>query len=307
MSTPPGNAPHPVAVDRPRSPSGDRLTAAAATIATLAVLLAGAGYYVRTQGAGRVRATATTTPGAVLAGPTGAVAGATGEVPDSTPTDGVPSDGAGSDGAATSSTGTASTTAPAVRVPPARVDTGTAVAQLTAAGIAVAGDPVRAWRWTDANGVNLLLTTSQVTSHYTDTTGVNGITLRVVQAARLDSTPTVLRRLVDAGVGPCENDYTFQFTNDLVAFTDRNADGVLEATIGWWEMCRGDIGPATVKLGVLTGGNWFVLRGVGFPDQRPAASYGTFPALTFTPSPAAPGWPRGSYAPTVELFRQLYR
>jgi hypothetical protein len=284
--------------------SGGGLVVAAVLILLLGGGLGFAGWLVRT---GRLLATPSSTVQPVATADDDATSG---DVPASGLSTGATEGSASGAGAASGAGGSGapmSTTVSPGASQAVTVDATATATRLTGLGIAVVGAPREAWQWTDGNGTNVLLLTVQVTGRRTDGGATDAATLRVVHAARLDTAPTVLRRLADAGSGPCTTDYGFDFTPGSVTVGDQDHDGVGEATVGWWERCRGDVGPATVKLGVLTRGDWFVLRGQGFVGPRPTTLDGALASASFAASPAAPAWPAGAYRSTVALFHRLYR
>jgi hypothetical protein len=186
-----------------------------------------------------------------------------------------------------------------------RIDASAAVAEVKRAGLHTTGNPVEAWTWTDADGRNVLLTTKSVQKREADV--VRAATLHVYQAVGLGAhARMLLTPLRDPGTSPCDLDYHLDFVPGSIQVSDRDGDGYAEASVGWWSSCRGDPGPARVKLAVLTRGTYYILRGSGLPTSVQLPAGITAPPATFTPNVRRGLWPRGTYRATTALFRQLF-
>jgi hypothetical protein len=213
----------------------------------------------------------------------------------------------------------ASQPAPSVAVTPSRTsaptsgvseavqaDAGQAVQQLEDGGVRVRGEAEEAWSWTDSKGRNVVVLSKDVTER--DGDQVRAATLYVTHAAGRNGDFEELRRLTDPGTRNCDTDFGLDFVKGSVSVADRDRDGNGEASVGWWASCRGDPGPYTIKLAVLSEGEYFILRGQGQVATDPALPPGiSVPEATFKPDPAQARWPRGTYDETVQLFERLFR
>lgn len=189
-------------------------------------------------------------------------------------------------------------------------DPGKAAAALASGKVAVTGDPVASWQWTDSAGRNILLMTR---SKDAAPAGFQAATLRVYHVVQTGSGYTVLRTLNDNGGGPCDLEFGLRFVLDTVTVADHDGDGRGEATVGWTSTCRGDVGPASLKLALLQGGQYFILRGEGLVkadrvnlDATNPSISGLIPKGHFAPSPATSNWPRNSYQATVDIWNRIY-
>jgi len=200
-------------------------------------------------------------------------------------------------------------TSPPASVPvsgAAQADPAAAKAELKAGGVATAGTPQVAWTWTDTNGRNVLVLSKQVTKREGDV--VREATLFVHHAAGRDGKYERLRVLTQPGVKDCDVDYGLDFVPGSVVIGDADSDGYGEATVGWWFSCRGDPGPYSIRLALVSKGERWILRGDGQRASDPALPNGiTIPPATFKPSEPAAAWPKGSYDPTVILFKKLFK
>lgn len=188
----------------------------------------------------------------------------------------------------------------------ARAEPAAAKAELKAGGVAIPGTPQEAWTWTDTNGRNVLVLSKQVSKREGDV--VREATLYAHHAAGRDGKYERLRRLTQPGVKNCEVDYGLDFVPGSVAVGDADGDGYGEATVGWWFFCRGDPGPYSIRLALVSKGEYWILRGEGQRASDPVLANGiTVPAATFKPSKPAAAWPRGSYDSTVTLFKTLFK
>jgi hypothetical protein len=255
------------------SPRAGRRVAAVAGLVAVAVVGTGAGWLL-----GR-------------GGGTPAASAARGTVAASTPT---------------ASTPVSSSTTSARFADATTIGAQAAAAELKKAGLRTSGNAVEAWSWSDANGRNVLLTTKTVDKR--EGSVVRAATLHVYQAAGLGARPRMLLTpLRDPGTAPCEVEFNLDFVPGSIQVADRDGDGYGEATVGWWSSCRGDPGPVRLKLALLTKGGYEILRGYGLLASMELPSGITVPPATFTPNVPESRWPRGTYDPTVALFRQLFR
>jgi hypothetical protein len=200
------------------------------------------------------------------------------------------------------------------------VNPAAAAKALTARGVDVAGTPIEAWSWTDRSGHNLFLTTKQpVLGEIYDGVMRNGILTaydaRGVGSAHMKVTvPLEMNNNEGPGRPLCDVDGGLDFVNYSTVVSDSNHDGVAEVALGWWRMCRGDVGPATANLLVSTGGRAYRISGTGTPIELTKAERdahifppaGRFP-LTATPSPRPGAWPRGVYADADALYHATFR
>jgi hypothetical protein len=180
-----------------------------------------------------------------------------------------------------------------------------AKATLAEHGLKLAGEPRAGWRWTDANGLNVLYVTRE---QLKDDGSEQAATVRVMHAAHLDGDADVLRTMQDPGQGACDTNLLTDFTPSSITVTDADGDGVAEVTVGWYYACRSDVGPFDTKLALLSDGDKYILRGTGFPQEfaPPSDELKDMPKLTFTPSPKKSSWIDGTYDTTTDLFRRIY-
>jgi hypothetical protein len=189
---------------------------------------------------------------------------------------------------------------------PTRIDAAAAADEVRRARLRTSGDAVEAWSWSDANGRNLLLTTKSIDKR--EGAVVRAATLRVYHVAGLGDRPRMVRApLRDPGTSPCDLDFNLDFVPGSIQVADRDGNGYGEASVGWWASCRGDPGPVRLKLALVTNGTYYILRGTGLLASMPLPAGITVPPATFTPNVPKSRWPRGTYDPTVALFRQLFR
>jgi hypothetical protein len=266
--------------DRP-GPSAGRRVAAVAGLLAVAALGAVGGWMLAHRG-----------------GTSGTPAAVAGTSTSST----VPAAAAGSASASPS----ASSSPSAALADVARADPQAALTEYTKAGLRAAGNPVEAWTWTDANGRNLFLLTKTVEKREANV--VRAATLHVYHATGLGKNPRTVLTLRDPGTAPCDLDFGLDFVPGSVKVTDTDGDGFAEATVGWWSMCRGDPGPERIKLALATKGTYYILRGTGLRASEPPLPKGIdVPSATFQPNVPESRWPRGTYAATAALFKQLFR
>lgn len=153
-----------------------------------------------------------------------------------------------------------------------------ALAQIPAA-LRMPGKLLEAWRWTDANGENLLVVFRSVTlsnqqraKQAHPDTAPDSSEVEEMQdferSARLTAKQYVLKqgkytelwRLQD-GVSACALDMTLGLKPNSTAITDLDQDGQSETTLVYTAACRGDVSPATLKLIMREGPDKFALRG----------------------------------------------
>jgi hypothetical protein len=179
-------------------------------------------------------------------------------------------------------------------------------AELGKAGVAPFGDVREALTWSDRNGRNLLVA-SRRTSSTTDANGTSleSATIRVVHVAHLESRPVVLRTMTDPG-GPCELNFDNDVNGDYGVAGDLNRDGFAEVTVSWFSMCRGDPGEYGVKVAMLSNGDKYILRGIGWPGGKPDLPGDWADAKIQQTEPAAAAWPKGFHKATENVFFRLY-
>jgi hypothetical protein len=193
-------------------------------------------------------------------------------------------------GGATATSGPSSTTV-AVR-PSSVADPGAAV---RAIGQQVAGDPVGAVQFEDANGTNLVVL-SQRYEERESTLGGPAAWVHVYadQFVTSGGTTRSLRKVQD-GVDECPTDDQVAFKSDKAEVSDLDGDGIGEILFGYTVGCAGDISPIDLKILVLEGGDKYILRGetYGAPGQGKEV-YGRLPVGK--PDPAWASWPKGTQA-----------
>jgi hypothetical protein len=204
-----------------------------------------------------------------------------------------------------------------------------AASLLKGQGLTTHGSPQSALTWTDAGGVNYLLTTKETDPEDNVPSGVthNGV-LRVYQVTGLGTREEKLSQLLaetnDVEPLPdqemydyvgCQLDGGIGFVRHSLRVTDTNADGIGEVSVGWWRACKGDVGPTGVHLTTFTDGQTYTLSGQGSVRNPTAAERraGIFPAEDAEISPvkasAAPrgsSWPRTTLEAATALFYDLY-
>ncbi len=131
------------------------------------------------------------------------------------------------------------------------------------------------WKWKDARGENLLITT--VVAPYDDTEkneyGEEGQSaeLYAYQYVKAD---TGYRQLwmVHEKQKACPFDITCAFAKDAVTVTDLDADHLAEVTLLYKMACRSDVSPAVMKLLMQEGETRHALKGLtwvqGSPDEK---------------------------------------
>jgi hypothetical protein len=210
------------------------------------------------------------------------------DAPSSTPTGSSASGGtkpqsgkaAGTGGAGTTPKGLAKVPAADARAQVARVDQR-------------AGKVSAAWGWTDENGKNLLVTS---------TSGArNRTTLTVFHVARLDSRPTLLRRMTDPNLPGCrtiDSGAAAGFTAQALSIRDLDDDGIAEVLVGWSSRCGAKGTESQVRLALISNGKKYIIRGAGV--------VGTDDSGSRRPDPAAGNWPKAYLSAATKLFRDVY-
>jgi hypothetical protein len=165
---------------------------------------------------------------------------------------------------------------------------------LDGAGVDPGGDVAGAWGWSDANGRNLLVTSSAAGS------AAGSYDLRVTHVAELDDTARVLRQMREPGVPHCTGGQAGAagFTPQSVVVRDLDGDGAAEASVGWTYRCGGADARSDVKLTLISNGQKFILRGQGVVGQVGQGG--------FSPEPAPGSWPELYLSTLTALFHQLY-
>jgi hypothetical protein len=172
----------------------------------------------------------------------------------------------------------------------AKLSTASAQKDLKKAGEG-GGEIVGAWRWTDKNGRNLLVTTREKSG--------GNQTLRVIHVARLDKTPKTLRVMVDPNLPNCKGGGgAAGFTKNSVQVRDLDKDNVAEVLVGWSARCGGTDAASIVKLAVLSNGDKYILRGEGVVGGHG----GKAPA----PDPASKSWPKPYLKAANTEFKDLF-
>jgi len=177
----------------------------------------------------------------------------------------------------------------------------------------VRGTPYRAWAWYDRDGRNVLLTTRVIKKVENDVLHDGELLIYHFRASGPTVTPPV--RVNHEGSAVCEVDGGLEFALPSAVVFDADGDGVMEASIGWWQFCRGDVGPAHVGLAVLTAGKVYLLDGQGVPRQPSEAAQranlfpppGEIPAVTPTLTPEELEWPPEVLDAALETFSRLFR
>jgi hypothetical protein len=173
-----------------------------------------------------------------------------------------------------------------------KLSDGEATAMLAKAGQGANGQINEAWTWTDKNGRNLVVTTTEVT-------GRNRQTLRVIHLADVDGDVRKLRVMRDPDLPDCRNKAAVGaagFTKNAMMVRDLDGDGVAEVTAGWTSRCGARTGLSEIKLALITDGQKYIIRDRGVVGQAGAGS----------PDPKTSTWPDGFYPALSKLYRKLY-
>jgi hypothetical protein len=170
---------------------------------------------------------------------------------------------------------------------PAPVDPARARArleQLSLEGVSIpadliAGTLVRAVRWRDANGENLLVLSQRRSTRTAREDALDDddegsfIELQAVHSVRKGSSTRVLRRVRDSS-SVCAFDNNTKFLVDSLEVTDLDANGLGEVTFAYFVQCTSDVSPATLKLLLLENGKKFIIRGTNFISIGEGATEG---------------------------------
>jgi hypothetical protein len=168
-----------------------------------------------------------------------------------------------------------------------------ATALLRKAGEGPSGSIVEAWSWSDKNGHNLVVTSTEASK-----TGKQ--TLRVIHVAGLDGpSPKTLRIMRDPNLPTsCRSTGTAGFTKNALIVRDLNSDGIAEVMAGWSSRCGGKGTDSEVKLALITNGDKYILRGKGVIGKQGSGD--------LTPAPRSAKWPKSFFKTLSNLFAQLY-
>jgi hypothetical protein len=172
-----------------------------------------------------------------------------------------------------------------------RLTDGEAVELLRRAGETGGGSIVEAWSWTDANGRNLVVTS-------TTPAGGGRQTLRVTQIAQLDGSPKTLRVMRDPNLPDCHAGGTAEFTKNSMIIRDLNGDNIADVTVGWSSRCAGQSPTSRVRLALITNGDKYIIRGdgvIGHPGNGSAV-----------PAPQLSRWPASFRRTLTDLYHKLY-
>jgi hypothetical protein len=173
-----------------------------------------------------------------------------------------------------------------------KLSDGEATELLAKAGQGANGEINEAWTWTDKNGRNLVVTTTEVT-------GRNRKTLRVIHLADVDGDIRTLRVMRDPNLPDCKNKGAVGaagFTKNAMMVRDLNGDGIAEVTAGWTSRCGARTGNSEIKLALITDGKKYIIRDEGVVGKAGAGS----------PDPKASSWPKGFYPALTKLYKKLY-
>jgi hypothetical protein len=172
----------------------------------------------------------------------------------------------------------------------------------------------QAVQWQDANGRNVLLASERIDHNQADG-GPDAGAIVVLLVSHLDGKAKVLRTMTDASgtpTAPCRTDFGMEVLPGSLTVRDDDHDGIGEATVAWWVVCRGDPGQYPARVAVLSGADKYILRGQGLPKVgTPSYSVADrkalgLPAATFSAEPGRSHWPVNSYTRAAALFHQLF-
>lgn len=163
---------------------------------------------------------------------------------------------------------------------------------LAKAGQGANGRIGEAWTWSDKNGRNLVVTTTEVT-------GKNRKTLRVIHLADVDGDIRTLRVMKDPNLPECKNASAVGaagFTKNAMVVRDLNGDGIAEVTAGWTSRCGARTGTSEIKLALISNGDKYIIRDEGVVGKAGAGSA----------DPRSSRWPDGFYPALTKLYKKLY-
>jgi hypothetical protein len=126
------------------------------------------------------------------------------------------------------------------------------------------GTPVVAKRWTDQLGENTLILTQTGKINRPGADSGSDAEVYAYHYVRQGGATSLLWRTVDF-VRECEFDLYAGFIPESVAFTDLDADGVVESSFMYLVACRSDVSPATLKLIMHEGAQKLAARGTSRP------------------------------------------
>ena len=161
-------------------------------------------------------------------------------------------------------------TKPAVTITPVKI-----TAADIPAVIKVKGKVQEAWKWNDALGENILVTSyvAQYPDKGKNQYGEEGETaeLHAYHYTNKDVGYTLVWQLDDAEKS-CPFDITCGFIPGSATITDLDKDGTAEVKLQYSLACRSDVSPAAMKLNMHEGNEQFVLNGLmwlkGSPEDQ---------------------------------------
>lgn len=137
-----------------------------------------------------------------------------------------------------------------------------ALAQLPAA-LRPTGQLLEAWRWTDANGENVLVAARTVVADDDQVDEGRTVRLLVRQHVRPSGSTSAYQQLwqLQDAVSDCPLDLTLGLLPGSTHITDLDGNGRTETTLVYALGCRGGIDPAALKLIMREGAAKYALRG----------------------------------------------
>jgi hypothetical protein len=119
--------------------------------------------------------------------------------------------------------------------------------------VAVTGTLVLGRRFTDANGDNVFLVTTEQDAR--------GLALHAYHLARHGNDAWRLLRRIDDFVHDCELDATLKPVEHAIAITDLDGNHLAEVSFAYRQSCKGDVSPDGMKLMMLENGAKYAMRG----------------------------------------------
>lgn len=164
-------------------------------------------------------------------------------------------------------------------------------------GLDVEGVPEMALRWTDTNGDNVVVLSTNDEASVSGTIELFADHVVVGEGQE----PRVLRHVQD-GVVDCELDEFARFLFGAFRVTDADGDGLGEVTFAYEYQCAGDVSPAALKVLALEDGEKYIMRGQSWGSPQTRDGVGADELADGEPEPASEQWP----APLWEQTRELY-
>ncbi len=129
--------------------------------------------------------------------------------------------------------------------------------------------------WTDKNGANVVVFSTQTAVGKKNGEHFESAYLNVEHVAYPGGTFKSLRSVKDKEEA-CDADLMAEFRDKALTVTDLDNDGFGEITFAYALRCTSDVSPATLKLLMLENGEKYILRGQSRVDTGPEKVGGAF-------------------------------